>query len=130
MVEFFFGEPDADLVERAHGADALAAWQVGSVEEARAAAGAGCDFLVAQGIKAGGHVRGRIGLLPLLDGVLDAVNAPVLAAGGIAGDPCRFYLNANSVAVFSARSAAFPAPQALMHQNPSSVSDLITTAVI
>jgi NAD(P)H-dependent flavin oxidoreductase YrpB (nitropropane dioxygenase family) len=47
------------------------AWQVGSVEEARAAAGAGCDFLVAQGIEAGGHVRGRIGLLPLLDGVLD-----------------------------------------------------------
>ena len=84
VVEFFFGEPDADLVERAHGADALAAWQVGSVEEARAAAGAGCDFLVAQGIEAGGHVRGRIGLLPLLDGVLDAVNVPVLAAGGIA----------------------------------------------
>ena len=84
VVEFFFGEPDADLVERAHGAGALAAWQVGSVEEARAAAGAGCDFLVAQGIEAGGHVRGRIGLLPLLDGVLDAVNVPVLAAGGIA----------------------------------------------
>jgi len=37
VVEFFYGEPDADLVERAHGAGALAAWQVGSVEEARAA---------------------------------------------------------------------------------------------
>jgi NAD(P)H-dependent flavin oxidoreductase YrpB (nitropropane dioxygenase family) len=84
VVEFFFGEPDAELVERVHGAGALADWQVGSVEEARAAAGAGCDFLVAQGIEAGGHVRGRIGLLPLLDGVLDAVNVPVLAAGGIA----------------------------------------------
>jgi hypothetical protein len=80
VVEFFYGEPDADLIERAHGAGTLAAWQVGSVEEARAAAGAGCDFLVAQGIEAGGHVRGRIGLLPLLDGVLDAVNGPVLAA--------------------------------------------------
>src|ERR1700693_733492 len=45
VVEFFYGEPDADLVERVHGAGALAAWQVGSVEEARAAAGAGCGFL-------------------------------------------------------------------------------------
>ena len=39
------------------------------------------------------------------------------------------YLNTNSLAIFSARSAAFPVPQALMHQNASSVSDLITTAV-
>jgi putative transport protein len=60
---------------------------------------------------------------------LGALTAPTL--GWLLGiDPCRFYLNANSLAVFSARSAAFPAPQALMHQNPSSVSDLITTAVI
>jgi len=83
VVEFFFGEPDATLVEQVHGAGALAAWQVGSVAEARAAAGAGCDFIVAQGTEAGGHVRGRIGLLPLLDAVLDAVRVPVVAAGGI-----------------------------------------------
>jgi hypothetical protein len=34
--------------------------------------------------EAGGHVRGQISLLPLLDGVLEAVEVPVLAAGGIA----------------------------------------------
>jgi NAD(P)H-dependent flavin oxidoreductase YrpB (nitropropane dioxygenase family) len=83
VVEFFFGEPDAALVEQAHGGGALAAWQIGSVEEARAAAGAGCDFIVAQGTEAGGHVRGRIGLFPLLDAVLHAVSVPVVAAGGI-----------------------------------------------
>jgi NAD(P)H-dependent flavin oxidoreductase YrpB (nitropropane dioxygenase family) len=127
VVEFFFGEPDADLVERAHGADALAAWQVGSVEEARAAAGAGCDFLVAQGIEAGGHVRGRIGLLPLLDGVLDAVNVPVLAAGGIAtarAMAAALAAGADGVRVgtrfvAAAESAAHPAYQeALLRAEP------------
>ena len=61
----------------------LASWQIGSEEEARAAADAGCDFIIAQGIEAGGHVRGQIGLLALLDAVLSAVDVPVLAAGGI-----------------------------------------------
>jgi nitronate monooxygenase len=42
---------------------------------------AGCDFIIAQGIEAGGHVRGTIGLLSLLGEVLDSV--PELAAGGI-----------------------------------------------
>ncbi len=84
VVDFFYGDPDASLVELVHQGDALAAWQVGSAEEARAAADAGCDLIVAQGIEAGGHVRGRLGLLPLLAEVLDAVEVPVVAAGGIA----------------------------------------------
>jgi hypothetical protein len=46
--------------------------------------GAGCDFVIAQGVEAGGHVRGTIGVLMLLDEVLDAVDLPVLAAGGVA----------------------------------------------
>jgi len=44
---------------------------------------AGCDLIVAQGIEAGGHVRGKIGLLALLGQVLPAVRVPVVAAGGI-----------------------------------------------
>ena len=84
LVDFFWGEPDPSLVELVHAGGALACWQVGSVEEARAAAAAGCDIVVAQGVEAGGHVRGTLGLLPLLDGVLDAVDVPVIAAGGIA----------------------------------------------
>jgi nitronate monooxygenase len=83
VVEFFYGAPDATLVETVHRGGALACWQVGSVEEAVAAARAGCDFVVAQGTEAGGHVRGRTGLLPLLGAVLDAVDVPVVAAGGI-----------------------------------------------
>jgi nitronate monooxygenase len=83
VVDFFWGDPDAALVNTVHAGGALACWQVGSREEAIAAARAGCDLIVAQGIEAGGHVRGRIGLLALLSQVLDAVNVPVIAAGGI-----------------------------------------------
>jgi nitronate monooxygenase len=84
LVEFFYGAPDAELVELVHAGGALACWQVGSVAEAVAAEAAGCDFIVAQGIEAGGHVRGTLGLWPLLSGVLAAVHIPVLASGGIA----------------------------------------------
>ena len=83
LVEFFYGEPDRSLVDAVHAGGALAAWQVGSEREALAAADAGCDLIVAQGVEAGGHVRGKIGLLPLLSRVLEAVEAPVVAAGGI-----------------------------------------------
>ena len=84
VIDFFWGEPDEALVSTVHRHGALACWQIGSVEEAAAAERAGCDFIIAQGIEAGGHVRGRIGVLPLLGRVLDAVHIPVLAAGGIA----------------------------------------------
>jgi NAD(P)H-dependent flavin oxidoreductase YrpB (nitropropane dioxygenase family) len=83
LVELFSGWPDEGLVARVHEGGALASWQVGSADEARAAAAAGCDLIVAQGVEAGGHVRGVLGLLPLLDAVLAAVEPPVLAAGGI-----------------------------------------------
>jgi NAD(P)H-dependent flavin oxidoreductase YrpB (nitropropane dioxygenase family) len=84
VVEFFYGDPDPELVGRARARGALVSWQVGSVAEAHAAERAGCDFLVAQGTEAGGHVRGTTSLLPLLSQVLDAVRVPVVAAGGIA----------------------------------------------
>ena len=86
LVEFFYGDPDADLVDLVHEGGALAAWQIGSLDEAEAARGVGCDVVIAQGVEAGGHVRGRVGLLPLLSAVLDAVDVPVVAAGGI-GSP-------------------------------------------
>jgi NAD(P)H-dependent flavin oxidoreductase YrpB (nitropropane dioxygenase family) len=83
VIDFFWSDPDATLVELAHAGGALACWQVGSVSEARAAADAGCDLIVAQGTEAGGHVRGELPLLPLLGAVLDTVSVPVLASGGI-----------------------------------------------
>jgi len=83
VVDFFYADPDPKLVDIVHAAGALVSWQVGSAEEARAAVDAGCDLVIAQGIEAGGHGRGQIGVLAVLDAVLSAVDVPVLAAGGI-----------------------------------------------
>ncbi len=83
VIDFFWGVPDAELVRLAHKGGALVSWQVGSLEEAVAAEKAGCDFIIAQGIEAGGHIRGKLGVLQLLAQTVDAVKVPVLAAGGI-----------------------------------------------
>jgi len=82
-IEFFEGAIDASLVEAGHSGGALVSWQVGSVDEGRAAEAAGCDLVVAQGIEAGGHVRGNVPLDELLPAMLAAVGVPVVAAGGI-----------------------------------------------
>lgn len=84
LVEFFYGDPDRQLVEHVQSLGALVSWQVGSLAEAIAAERAGCDLVVAQGTEAGGHVRGQTSLFPLLSEVLDTVRVPVVAAGGIA----------------------------------------------
>ena len=83
LVEFFYDDPDPELVARVHAGGALAGWQVGSAAEARAAVDAGCDLVVAQGVEAGGHVRGTLPLQKVLDAVVKAVDVPVVAAGGI-----------------------------------------------
>jgi nitronate monooxygenase len=62
VVEFFYGWPNRELADLVHRGGALVSWQVGSREEAVAAAEVGCDLIVAQSIAAGGHVRGTIGL--------------------------------------------------------------------
>ena len=84
VAEFFYADPRADVVSAAHAAGALAGWQVGSAAEALEAEKAGCDYVVAQGMEAGGHVRGSQPLGELLTVVLSKVRLPVVAAGGIA----------------------------------------------
>ena len=60
--------------------------QCGSVAEAREARAAGADAVIAQGVEAGGHVRGTTPALDLLERTRAALPAgfPVLLAGGIA----------------------------------------------
>jgi NAD(P)H-dependent flavin oxidoreductase YrpB (nitropropane dioxygenase family) len=73
--------------------------QCGSVEEARAAAAAGADMVIAQGSEAGGHVRGSTPTLDLLERVRAAVNVPVLAAGGIVdAEDARAALDGGAIA--------------------------------
>ena len=60
--------------------------QCGSVDEARAARAAGADGVIAQGVEAGGHVRGTTPALDLLEQTRAALGPdyPVLVAGGMA----------------------------------------------
>ena len=60
--------------------------QVGSLAEAQEAVAAGADGVIAQGVEAGGHVRGTIPALELLVQLRNALPTgyPVLLAGGIA----------------------------------------------
>jgi nitronate monooxygenase len=73
--------------------------QCGSVEEAKAAVAAGADMVIAQGVQAGGHVRGSTPMLELLERVRAAVKIPVMAAGGIVdAEGVRAALDAGAVA--------------------------------
>lgn len=76
------GNP-APFVEEFHARGVKVIALVGNVKNARRVAEGGTDIVVAQGYEAGGHT-GRIGTLPLVPQVVDAVApTPVLAAGGI-----------------------------------------------
>ncbi len=68
------------------GAPGLWIHQCGSVEEALAARSAGVDAVIAQGVEAGGHVRGELPALELLARIRGSLPAdfPVLSAGGVA----------------------------------------------
>jgi nitronate monooxygenase len=91
-VGFTFGDPGAARVAAIHAAGARAVGTATNVPEARQLAASGCDALVAQGAEAGAHRgsflgprdAGLVGTLALVPQVVDAVDVPVAAAGGIA----------------------------------------------
>jgi NAD(P)H-dependent flavin oxidoreductase YrpB (nitropropane dioxygenase family) len=84
LLVLFWGDPKP-YVEGAHRHGTKVFVQVGSVEEARAAAEAGVDAIIAQGVEAGGHVKSTTSLSTIVPAVVEAVKpVPVIAAGGIA----------------------------------------------
>jgi nitronate monooxygenase len=72
-----------DIVRRLREAGIVVVCQVGSAEEGKAAQAAGADALIAQGVEAGGHVRGMTPLRTLLAELVPEATVPVLAAGGM-----------------------------------------------
>ena len=85
-VTFFWGVPaeSADSIARLKAAGIKVIWQCGAADEARAAAAAGVDAVMAQGFEAGGHVRGTTSTMALIPAVRDAIgDLPMAAAGEI-----------------------------------------------
>ena len=91
IVSFTFGVLEKVEIEKLHANEFVIIGTATSVREARYLEELGIDVITAQGIEAGGH-RGtfftdeplpQIGLISLLPQIADAVDCPVLAAGGI-----------------------------------------------
>lgn len=84
VLVLFWGDPKP-FVDRAHRAGTKLVQQAGSVEEAKAAADAGVDAVMIQGVESGGHVKGTTALSIVLPATIEAVRPlPVIAAGGVA----------------------------------------------
>jgi NAD(P)H-dependent flavin oxidoreductase YrpB (nitropropane dioxygenase family) len=124
IIEFFYGPPNPALIACAHDGRALVGWQVGSASEAVAAQAAGCEYVIAQGIEAGGHVRGNQTLDVVLAGVLARVTVPVIAAGGISNPDRVAELMAAGADAVRVGTAFLACPEARTH--PDYLANLLT----
>jgi enoyl-[acyl-carrier protein] reductase II len=70
------------ILDRLKGAGIVVMSMCGSVRHAVKAAEAGCDVVIAQGTEGGGHT-GSVASVALWPQVVDAVDIPVIAAGGL-----------------------------------------------
>ena len=92
IISFAMGSPGPHAAQ-VHASGALLMVSITTVREAHGAADAGADVIVAQGSEAGGHrstfeawpldALPLVGTMALVPTVVDAVDAPVVAAGGI-----------------------------------------------
>lgn len=92
VFSFIFGIPPKEILDECRGKNIVTMGVATTVEEAVALADAGVDTIAASGFEGGGH-RGSflrpaeqslIGTFSLVPQVVDAVDVPVVAAGGIA----------------------------------------------
>jgi nitronate monooxygenase len=113
VVSFHFGLPEKTLVARVRATGAKILSTATTVREARWLEAQGCDAIIAQGVEAGGHrgmfltddIATQMGTLSLVPQLVDAVKAPVIAAGGIAdarGIAAAFALGAAAVQIGTA----------------------------
>jgi nitronate monooxygenase len=94
VLSTIFGPPDKALVGECHRRGVKVIAMVATVDDARTVAGHGCDVVIAQGTEAGGHrstlaktpapETDAVGTMALVPQIVDAVDVPVVAAGGIA----------------------------------------------
>ena len=103
----------AELVDRVRATGAVVMSSATTVAEAVWLESHGCDVVIAQGAEAGGHrgmflnadVAAQPGTMALVPRVVDAVNVPVIAAGGIADGrsvAAAFVLGASAVQIGTA----------------------------
>lgn len=83
-IQFSWGIPKAEMVKRIRAAGARLGIQVSSKLNAKAAMEHSPDFIICQGLEAGGHNQGTSYIADVLGEVVEAASGvPVLVAGGI-----------------------------------------------
>lgn len=99
-IQFSWGMPSPDLVAKLRFHGIKIGIQVIDAASAQTAMALRPDFLVCQGIEAGGHVQANMPLMRALEEVLSiADNTPVAASGGLAtGSDIRQVLSAGAAA--------------------------------
>ncbi|MET4278649.1 MULTISPECIES: nitronate monooxygenase family protein [unclassified Bradyrhizobium] len=113
IVSFHFGLPEDALLKRVKAAGCLVISSATTVKEAVWLEQHGADAVIAQGAEAGGHrgmfltdkISEQPGTFALVPQVVDAVQVPVIAAGGLAdgrGIAAAFALGAAGVQIGSA----------------------------
>ena len=103
----------AEFIDEMHERGMLVVVMCGKVRHAQKSEAAGADVVAAQGTEAGGHT-GEIGGMALVPQVVEAVDIPVLAAGGLTGGRgliASLALGAQG-AIFGTRFIATPEAQA------------------
>lgn len=93
VVSFHFGLPSPELVARVKSWGSLILSSATTVPEALWLQANGADAIIAQGLEAGGHrgmfltdeLSSQLGTFALLPQIVQAVQLPVIAAGGIGG---------------------------------------------
>ena len=92
VCSFTFGIPKQEIIERLKAAQIVTMGTATSVDEAIAIEQEGIDIVIAQGSEAGGHrgsftstqgQQSMIGTMALVPQIVDHVDIPVIAAGGI-----------------------------------------------
>jgi nitronate monooxygenase len=127
VVSFHFGLPDDELLTRVKATGAKILSSATTVDEARWLEDRGCDAIIAQGCEAGGHrgmfltldISTQVGTMALVPQVVDAVKAPVIAAGGIGdarGILAAMALGAAAVQIGTAFLLCPEAKISLVHQ--------------
>ena len=125
---FIYGVPPKEVLDECRRLGIVLMGTATTVNEAKVLADAGVDIIVASGFEAGGH-RGSfirkaedslMGTMSLIPQVSDAVNLPIIAAGGIAdarGVIAAFALGAEAVQVGTLFLACNDSGASEMHRN-------------
>ena len=140
VVSFHFGLPAPELVARVKACGAKILSSATTVEEARWLERHGCDGIIAMGYEAGGHramflsreLTTQIGTFALVPQIVDAVDIPVIAAGGIAdarGIAAAFALGASAVQIGTAYLFCPQAKLATPHHRALREADASDTAL-